>query len=128
MLIAEPNGVMHSREVELQGDREMLIDLIPPAVLAGTVIDRATRQPVAGANLIAITVDTEAELAPGAEEPWTAAGYAQSNADGEYRLEFAPGTSTSLMVQREGYEGFGLPLDLVPGERRGGFMIELQPE
>ena len=73
-------------------------------------------------------MDTEAEVAPGAEGDWTPAGSAQSNADGEYRLQFAPGMSTSLMVHRLGYEGFGVPLDLAPGERRGGFMIELQPE
>ena len=125
MLVAEPNGATHSRQLEIQVDQDIVIDLNPPAVLAGTVIDRATRLPLAGAHLIAIVVDTEAEVAPGAEEP---AGYALSNADGEYRLEFAPGPSTALTVQREGYEGFGLPLDLVPGERRGGFMIELQPE
>ncbi len=128
VLVAEPNGVTHSRQIEIHGDQNILVDLNPPAVLTGTVIDRATRQPVAGANLIAIAVDTEAEVAPGAEGDWTPAGSAQSNADGEYRLQFAPGMSTSLMVHRLGYEGFGVPLDLVPGERRGGFMIELQPE
>ena len=128
VMVAEPNGVTHSRLIEIQGDHNILVDLNPPAVLAGTIVDRATRQPLADVILTAIVVDAEAELAPGAEEPWIPAGYTQSNADGEYRLEFAPGASTSLMVQREGYEGFGLPLDLVPGERRGGFMIELQPE
>lgn len=128
VMVAEPNGVSHTRQVELEGDQNLLVDLNPPAVLAGTVIDRTTREPLAGVNLIAIVVDPEAELAPGAEEEWTPAGYTQSNAHGEYRLEFAPGASTSLTVQREGYEGFGLPLDLVPGEHRGGFMIELQPE
>ena len=128
VLVAEPNGVTHSRQIEIQGDQDILVDLDPPAVLTGTVIDRATRQPLAGVNLIAIVVDTEAEVAPGAEEEWTPAGSAQSNADGEYRLQFAPRMSTSLMVHRLGYEGFALPLDLAPGERRGGFLVELQPE
>ena len=127
-MVAEPNGVTHSRKIEIQVDQSILVDLNPPAVLAGTVIDRATRQPLADVILTAIVVDAEAELAPGAEEPWIPAGYTQSNADGEYRLEFAPGTTTSLVVHRLGYEGFGVPLDLVPGERRAGFMIELQPE
>ncbi len=128
VMVAEPNGVTHSRKIEIQVDQSILVDLNPPAVLAGTVIDRATRQPLADVILTAIVVDAEAELAPGAEEPWIPAGYTQSNADGEYRLEFAPGTTTSLVVHRLGYEGFGVPLDLVPGERRAGFMIELQPE
>lgn len=128
VMVAEPSGVTHSREVELQTDQDILVDLNPPAVLAGTVIDAATREPLAGVNLIAIVVDPEAELAPGAEEEWIPAGFTQSNANGEYRLEFAPRKATSLMVQRQGYNGFGVPLDLVPGERRGGFLIELQPE
>ena len=128
VMIAEPNGVTHSREIELQADQDILVDLNPSAVLAGTVIDAVTREPVAGANLVAIVVDPEAELAPGAEEEWIPAGFTQSNANGEYRLEFAPRMTTSLMVQRQGYDGFGVPLDLVPGERRGGFLIELQPE
>ncbi len=128
VMVAEPNGVTHSRQIEIQGDQNVLFDLNPPAVLAGTVIDAATREPLAGVNLVAIVVDPEAEVAPGAEEEWIPAGFTQSNAHGEYRLEFAPREATSLMVQRQGYGGFGVPLDLVPGERRGGFLIELQPE
>jgi len=128
LMVAEPNGVTHSRQVDVQGAQNILVDLNPPAVLAGTVINAATREPLAGVNLVAIVVGPEAELAPGAEEEWIPAGFTQSNANGEFRLEFAPGTSTSLMVHREGYEGFGQPLDLTPGERRGGFMVELQPE
>lgn len=128
VLIAEPSGVAHSREIELQADQDIFVDLNPPAVLAGTVIDAATREPLAGVNLVAVVVDPEAELAPGAEEEWIPAGFTQSDANGEYRLEFAPRKATSLMVQRHGYDGFGVPLDLVPGERRGGFLIELQPE
>lgn len=128
VLIAEPSGVAHSRAIELQADQDILVDLNPPAVLTGTVIDAATREPLAGVNLVAIVVDPEAKLAPGAEEEWIPAGFTQSNANGEYRLEFAPRKATSLMVQRQGYDGFGVPLDLVPGERRGGFLIELQPE
>ena len=128
VMIAESNGVTHARRIEVQGDQNVLFDLSPPAVLVGTVIDAATREPLAGANLVAVVVDPEAEVAPGAEEEWIPAGFTQSNAHGEYRIEFAPGASTSLMVQRESYGGFGLPLDLAPGELRGGFMIELQPE
>ncbi|MYA07413.1 MAG: hypothetical protein F4060_06190 [Holophagales bacterium] len=128
VMIAEPNGVTHSRKIELQADQDIFVDLNPPAVLAGTVIDAVTREPVAGASLVAIVVDPEAELAPGAEEEWIPAGFTQSNANGEYRLEFAPRMTTSLMVQRQGYDGFGVPLELTPGERRGGFLIELQPE
>jgi len=128
VMIAEPNGVTHSREIELQTDQDILVDLNPPAVLAGTVVDAVTREPVPGAGLIAIVVDPEAELAPGAEEAWIPAGFTQSNAHGEYRLKFAPRKATSLMVQRQGYNGFGVPLDLVPGEHREGFLIELQPE
>ncbi|MCY3964967.1 MAG: carboxypeptidase regulatory-like domain-containing protein [Acidobacteria bacterium] len=128
VMIAEPSGVTHSREIELQADQDIFVDLNPPAVLAGTVIDAATREPLAGVNLVVVVVDPEAEVAPGAEEEWIPAGFTQSNANGEYRLEFAPRKATSLMVQRQGYDGFGVPLDLVPGERRGGFLIELQPE
>jgi len=128
VMIAEPSGVTHSREIELQADKDILVDLNPPAVLAGTVVDAVTREPVAGAGLIAIVVDPEAEVAPGAEEEWIPAGFTQSNAQGEYRLEFVPRMATSLMVQRQGYDGFGVPLDLAPGERRGGFLIELQPK
>lgn len=128
VMIAEPSGVAHSREIELQADQDILVDLSPPAVLAGTVIDAATREPLAGVNLIAIVVDPEAEVAPGAEEEWIPAGFTQSDANGEYRLEFAPRKATSLMVQRQGYDGFGVSLELAPGERRGGFLIELQPE
>ncbi|MDE2689932.1 MAG: carboxypeptidase regulatory-like domain-containing protein [Acidobacteriota bacterium] len=127
VMIAEQNGVTHSRKIELQADQDIFVDLDPPAVLAGTVIDAVTREPVAGANLVAIVVDPEAELAPGAEEEWIPAGFTQSNANGEYRLEFAPRKATSLMVQRQGYDGFGVALDLAPGERRGGFLIELKP-
>ena len=125
----ERDGRTVERSLTLEtGPGEAFVELNfePGLTLTGEV--RSQGQPLAGANLIAIVVDPEAELAPGAEEEWTPAGYTQSNAHGEYRLQFAPGASTSLMVQREGYEGFGLPLDLVPGERRGGFMIELQPE
>ena len=128
VMVAEPNGVTHSREIELEADQDILVDLKPPAVLAGTILDAVTREAVAGAGLIAIVVDPEAELAPGAEEEWIPAGFTQSNANGEYRLEFAPRKATSLMVQRQGYNGFGVPLDLVPGEHREGFLIELQPE
>ena len=67
-MVAEPNGVTHSRKIEIQVDQSILVDLNPPAVLAGTVIDRATRQPLADVILTAIVVDAEAELAPGAEE------------------------------------------------------------
>lgn len=128
VMLAEPNGVTHYRRIEIQGDQNVLFDLNPPAVLAGTVIDAATREPLADANLVAIAVDPEAEVTAGAEEEWIPAGFTQSNAHGEYRLQFAPGPSTSLAVERQGYGGFGLPLDLVPGEIRGGFLIELQPE
>jgi len=111
-----------------QGDRNVFLDLTPPAVLAGTVVDRATREPLAGVHLIAIGADSEAGDAPGAEETWVAASSTESNTRGEYRLEFVPGESTSLLVPRKGYEPFLLPLDLVPRERRGGYLIALEPE
>lgn len=128
VLVAESNGAIHSRQIEVLGNHEVFIDLTPPAVLAGTVVDRATREPLSGAHIIAIGADSEAGYAPGAEEAWVPAGSTESNARGEYRLEFVPGETTSLLVQREGYGTFRLPLDLVPGERRGGFPILLEPD
>ena len=138
VMITEPSGVTHSRQIELQGDQDIVVVLNPPAVLAGVVVDRTTREPLADVSVVAIAVDPPAENAL-AEEEWTTpprgqrvsrtvpVGYTQSNADGEFRLQFAPGTSTTLVVERAGYRGVGLPLDLVSGERREGYLIELQP-
>lgn len=127
VMIVEPSGVTHSRQISLQGHQDILVDLAPAAVLAGIVVDRTTRAPLRDVSLVAIVVDRQAGIAL-AEEEWTPAGYTRSGTEGEFGLRFAPGMSTSLVVQREGYEAFGLALDLVPGERREGLVIELQPE
>ncbi len=127
VMIAEPSGVTHSRHIELQGHQHILVDLTLPAVLVGVVVDRTTREPLADVSLFATGVNRRAEVSL-AEDQWPPAGYTWSNSEGKFALHLAPGESTSLVVRREGYEGFGLTLDLVPGERREGLVIELQPE
>ncbi len=127
VMIAEPSGVTHSRQIELQGHQDILVELMLPAVLVGVVVDRTTWEPLADVRLFAIGQDPQTEISL-AQGQWASAGNTWSNAEGEFELQFVPGASTSLVAQREGYDGFGLVLDLVPGERREGLVIELQPE
>lgn len=114
LYVRRASTTLHEREVILDGDRELTIDLAATA-LRGQVIDAGDRRPLADAQASLTSAATAA----------TGAGMGRSSArsDGGGRFAFenlSPG-SYRLRVDREGYEAVERPIEL--GEEPGETLI-----
>lgn len=124
LVIRQPDGGRRTRLVDLRADLEIAIDLEAAAVLEGVVLDRASGEPVALAQIAAI----------GGEHSSLAAAYASSQVggttssgpDGSFRLEVEPGR-WRLQTTADGYSLGTLPIEAVAGDERGGLRIFLEP-
>ena len=128
--IRQRTGGTEHRSIDLQTDLEGLrIDLQPPATLVGVVVDGTTRQPLAGAWL---TAGDAAQIAALVREDNTAAlalgtaGNTSSYNGGRFELKLGPNVE-QLWVTHDGYVGALLPLNIAPGQRQTGLVVELQP-
>ena len=121
----ENTGTIYQRQVELQEDEVLRLDLELPAVLTGLVTDSVGR-PLAGALLLAVQAGTEA-IAPSAVlSGGGMAGTALTDAEGRFELRSAPG-SWDLQIVREGFETLIVPVELASAEHRQGLVFELRP-
>ncbi len=117
--IAVADDTVYRRRLELQTNREVRLDLEPPATLTGLVVDARTGQPVADAFVSPI-VDI------GFPDP-VPAGMVRSDTTGRFELRTAPG-AFEVLVGREGFSERRLSVELAPSEHRRGMVFELQPE
>ncbi len=120
----ETTGTIYQRQVELQEDEELRLDLELPAVLTGLVTDSVGR-PLAGALLLTVQAGTET-IAPSAVLSGAGmAGTALTDAEGRFELRSAPG-SWDLQIVREGFETLIVPVELALAEHRQGLVFELR--
>ncbi len=128
LTIRRTTGTVERRFIDLSVDLQgLIVDLEPPATIAGVVIDAVTGQPIVNASLTA--GDPAALAGPAAHESTflpAIAGYTFSTAGGDFKLEIGPNAS-QLLVARQGYANAVLPLSILPGQRLRGLVVELQP-
>lgn len=119
------------RTIELQTDLEGLrIDLQPEAILSGIVLDATTGLPLRDVSLEAGDAASIAALAGGDDErlvylSGVIAGDAFSE-NGRFEIRLGPGAE-QLWVTHDGYQGALVPLNIGPGQRQEGLVIQLQP-
>lgn len=110
--------VVANRDVKLDGNRDVVIDLVPARV-SGRVVDAASGDPVAGA-LVALV-----RLSETGEE--TNALSAASGEDGAFDFPRAPPGRYRVSVQRDGYAAATWQLDLADGAARRDLELEVRP-
>ncbi|MCY3971159.1 MAG: carboxypeptidase regulatory-like domain-containing protein, partial [Acidobacteria bacterium] len=119
------------RMIELQTDLEGLrIDLQPEAILSGIVLDATTGLPLRDASLEAGDAASIAALASGDDGrrvyfSGVIAGRAFST-NGRFEIRLGP-RAEQLWVTHDGYQGALVPLNIGPGQRQEGLVIQLQP-
>lgn len=119
------------RTIELQTDLEGLrIDLQPEAILSGIVLDATTGLPLRDVSLEAGDAASIAALAGGDDErrvylSGVIAGDAFSE-NGRFEIRLGPGAE-QLWVTHDGYRSALVPLNIGPGQRQEGLVIQLQP-
>lgn len=119
------------RTIELQTDLEGLrIDLQPEAILSGIVLDATTGLPLRDVSLEAGDAASIAALAGGDDErhvylSGVIAGEAFSE-NGRFEIRLGP-RAEQLRVTHDGYQSALVPLNIGPGQRQEGLVIQLQP-
>ena len=125
-------GGSEYRSIDLQTDLEGLrIDLQPEAILSGIVLDATTGLPLRDVNLTAGDTTGMAALASGDDEQAAyrsalIAGSGFSATGGRFELRLGPGAE-QLWVTHDGYQGALVSLNIGPGQRQEGLVIQLQP-
>ena len=118
VMIAVPIGAAYQRSIELRTDRHLRLDLEPPALLSGLVVNGRTAQPLAGAfvgTLVDIGLD---QPLPGSRTT--------TNDDGRFELRPAPG-ATNIVAVGNGFKEQRMAVLLAPAEHRQGLVFELRP-
>lgn len=92
----------------------------PRVEVAGRILD-ARGEPFAEAS-----VRTEVAMPPDHEEPWSHAAWAESDADGNYTIRTAPGTSR-ISIQSKGHTGHQQEIQIVAGMRLPDVVLEPLP-
>jgi len=130
--ISTPFGGAEYRSIEVQADVEGLrIDLQPEAILSGVVLDATTGLPLREASLEAGDAASVAVLSSGDDErrvygSGVIAGSAFTTAGGRFEIRLGPGAE-QLWVTQDGYQGTLISLNIGPGQRQDGLVIQLQP-
>ena len=122
-------GGMEYRSIELQSDLDGLrIDLEPTAAtLTGIVVDAQTGQPIDFAHIVAADTATIGALARDGDTAGPASATAAFTiTDGQFELKLRA-DAEHLWVTGQGYEGVQLPVNVTPGQRQEGLVIQLQP-
>ncbi len=109
--------VVHNRDVELDGDRDLMIEL-QPARVGGWVVDAEDGRSLADALV------TLVRLSETGEE--TNALSVTSGSDGAFDFPRAPPGGYRLSVLRDGYAAATWPLDLAAGVERRDLELELE--
>ena len=115
------SGLQHSEEIELDGDRDVLVDIATGRV-AGRVLDADDRSPLADA---VISLVPEAKADSGSMAFWGAPA-AESDGQGGFAVGSVSAGEYRLKVVREGYAPAELPLAIAGGEEVAGLEILLQ--
>ena len=129
VVIYRPDLSSQHQSIDLQADLEgVRIELAPAAAtVAGVVVDAETGQPLDLASLMAADAATVGVLAAGGSDaPLAGVSSALSLEAGKFKLELSA-TADHVWVTRNGYESVQIPLNIAPGEHRGGMVIRLQP-
>ncbi len=130
--VTTTSGGAEYRSVELQTDVEGLrIDLQPEAILSGIVLDATTGLSLRSVSLTAGDAAGVAALARGDDEQAVyrsalIAGSGFSATGGRFEIRLGP-RAEQLWVTHDGYQGALIPLNIGPGQRQEGLVIQLQP-
>lgn len=130
--VATTFGGVEYRSIELQTDLEDLrIDLQSEAILSGIVLDETTGLPLRDVNLVAGDAAGMAALARGNDEESAyrsalIAGGAFSGTGGRFELRLGP-MAEQLWVTHDGYQDALISLNVAPGQRQEGLVVQLQP-
>lgn len=112
-------GVAERREIDLDGDREVTIE-IEAGEVAGRVIDADTGAPLAG-------VELQLRAAGGSFGDAIASRTRSASPDGGFRLRGVAAGSYRLHARREGYGGAGVEVEVPPGGATEGVEVALPP-
>ena len=132
LMVGTTFGGMEYRSIELQTDLEDLrIDLQPEAILSGIVLDATTGLPLRDVTLVAGDAAGMAALARGDDEEAAyrsalIAGSAFSGTGGRFELGLGP-RAEQLWVTHDGYQHALVSLNIAPGQRQEGLVVQLQP-
>ena len=107
------------------------IDLQPEAILSGIVLDATTGLSLRSVSLTAGDAAGVAALARGDDEQAVyrsalIAGSGFSATGGRFEIRLGP-RAEQLWVTHDGYQGALIPLNIGPGQRQEGLVIQLQP-
>lgn len=117
MLLRFEPSLQHRETVELEGDRDVVIDL-PAGRVSGQVVDAADGSPVAGA-----VVALEPATGPGSELPF--APGATSDAAGGFTLTGVGAGAFRLVARKEGYQPAATAVEMQPGAEVDGVRLAL---
>ena len=125
-------GAVEYRLIELQTDLEDLrIDLQPEAILSGIVLDATTGLPLRDVDLVAGDAAGVAALARADDEEAAyrsalIAGSAFGGTGGRFEIRLGP-RAEQLWVTHDGYQDALVSLNIAPGQRQEGLVVQLQP-
>ncbi len=114
-------GLSYSENVEVKGDREVLLD-VPTARIAGTVVDAADRQPLAG---VAITLAPPVR-AVGEPSVLTGRG-ATTDLAGRFEIADLGDGEWTLTASRKGYAAETAPVVVQSGRGPSALRLDLEP-
>ena len=117
MLLRFDPSLQHRETVELEGDRDVVIDL-PAGRVSGQVVDAGDGSPVAGAILA-----LEPPTGPGSELPF--APGATSDAAGGFTLTGVGAGAFRLVARKEGYQPATTAIEMRAGAEVDGLRLEL---
>ena len=109
--------VVHNRDVELNGNQDVVIDLVPARV-SGRVVDAGSGQGVAGAQVRLVRLSQTGEE--------TNALTAASDAEGGFDIPRAPPGKYRVSVHHDGYAADTWQLELADGAQHRDLELEVR--
>jgi protocatechuate 3,4-dioxygenase beta subunit len=113
-------GIRHAEEVEISGDREIVIEL-PTQRVSGRVVDATDSSPVEGATILLQKPEGEAEMG------FLGSSGASTDPSGAFTLSNVGEGTWRVVARKEGYAPAEATVEVSPGVDVDGVRLALPP-